>query len=133
MHTHALRVLGEVNEMKAKINERHQARLLRRQGLSFREIHAIIGVSKGTLNLWLKDIELTSEQKQRLMDCAITGREKAAFIPVPRALLQTHPAQRQEESHLYGMLSPCRVLVRSLLEAARLAGRTRQIPGDFLT
>ena len=63
--------------MKVKINERHQARALRRQGLSFREIQAIVGVSKGTINLWLKEIELTGNQKQRLLDRAITGREKA--------------------------------------------------------
>ncbi|MGH2405816.1 MAG: hypothetical protein ACRDGN_15355 [bacterium] len=61
----------------AKVEQRNHARALRRQGLSFREIQAIVGVSKGTLNRWLKDVDLTAEQKQRLLDRSITGREKA--------------------------------------------------------
>lgn len=60
-----------------KVEERTRARALRRQGLSFSEIQAIVAVSKGTLNRWLKEIELTPEQKQRLLDRTVTGREKA--------------------------------------------------------
>lgn len=39
---------------------------LRKQGLSYREIRKSINVSKSTLSLWLKDIELTEQQKKRL-------------------------------------------------------------------
>lgn len=87
--------------MRAKTSERHQARALRKQGLSFREIKAIVGVSKGTLNLWLKDIELTPDQKQHLLDRAITGREKARM----------RGAWQNREKH--------RARVRTPFEAAR--------------
>jgi hypothetical protein len=61
----------------ARVTERHQARLLRLQGLSFGEIRAVLSVAKSTLNGWLKDIELTDAQKRRLLERAATGREKA--------------------------------------------------------
>jgi len=54
-------------DMKARIEDRELARVLRRQGHSYSEIRSRISVAKGTLNGWLKDIELTPEQKQRLL------------------------------------------------------------------
>lgn len=39
---------------------------LRRLGLSYREIAAIIPVGKGTLSGWCRDLELTTEQRARL-------------------------------------------------------------------
>ncbi len=70
--------------MKIRLNERILARELRKRGLSFSEIMArISNLSKGTLNGWLKDIELTQKQKQRLLskikDGANKGRLKGAF------------------------------------------------------
>jgi transposase-like protein len=53
--------------MKAK--EREEARRLRtEEGLSVGEIATRLGVSKGTSSLWLRDIELTDEQKVRLAE-----------------------------------------------------------------
>ncbi len=39
---------------------------LRRIGLSYREISAVIPTTKGTLSGWCRDIELTSDQRDRL-------------------------------------------------------------------
>lgn len=70
--------------MRARLQERIIARELRGQGFSFSEIiERIPNLSKGTLNVWLKDVELTSEQKKRLLDKiregAHKGRLKGAF------------------------------------------------------
>lgn len=39
---------------------------LRKQGFSYKEIKQKIGVSKSTLSCWLKTVELTPEQRERL-------------------------------------------------------------------
>lgn len=46
---------------------------LRKNGLSYLEIKKSINVSKSTLSNWLKDIELTDEQKKRLTRLQATG------------------------------------------------------------
>ena len=45
-----------------KAEEKSVARELRRQGWSYNQILRRVPVSKGTLSLWLRDIELTDEQ-----------------------------------------------------------------------
>ena len=70
--------------MRLRLNERILARELRKQGLSFSEIvKKIPNLSKGTLNGWLKDIELSQGQKDRLLAKikigADRGRLKGAF------------------------------------------------------
>ncbi len=70
--------------MKIRLQERILARELRIQGFSFSEIiERIPNLSKGTLNGWLKDIELTDEQRDRLLlkikNGADKGRLKGAF------------------------------------------------------
>lgn len=50
----------------AKPHLREQARELRRQGLSIREIMNETGASKGSISMWVRDIPLTKEQTQRL-------------------------------------------------------------------
>jgi len=53
--------------MKAK--EREEARRLRsEEGLSVGEIAKRLGVSRGTSSLWLRDVELTNEQRLRLAE-----------------------------------------------------------------
>jgi hypothetical protein len=48
--------------MQMKTLEREQARALRRQGQSVKEICRALGVSKSSVSLWVRDIELTPEQ-----------------------------------------------------------------------
>lgn len=73
-----------LSSMKIRFNDRVFARELRGQGFSFSEImKEIPNLSKGTLNGWLKDIELSKEQKVRLLlkikEGADRGRLKGAF------------------------------------------------------
>ncbi|MGH2663787.1 MAG: helix-turn-helix domain-containing protein [Actinomycetota bacterium] len=53
---------------RAKDGIREEAVRLRRQGRSYREIEKILGVSKSSLSLWLKDVPLTAEHRQALSD-----------------------------------------------------------------
>lgn len=55
---------------------REKARQLRKQGWSYRDIERETGISRSTLSYMLKDIVLTSEQKQRLKKSAQKNREK---------------------------------------------------------
>lgn len=50
-----------------------QAIELRRNGLSYSEIRKSIPASKSTLSTWLKDIELTPEQRRKLTKLQATG------------------------------------------------------------
>ncbi len=64
--------------MLAKIKEREKAIKLRQQGLSYREILAIIPVSKSSLSLWLKNVKLTKRQKERLLKKRLEGSKIAS-------------------------------------------------------
>ncbi|TSC77941.1 MAG: Uncharacterized protein G01um101424_75 [Parcubacteria group bacterium Gr01-1014_24] len=50
-----------------KYKERLLALKLRKNGLSYKEILKKIEVSKSTLSIWLREVELTTEQKNRLL------------------------------------------------------------------
>lgn len=52
--------------MKSKEKEKKQCRKLRRQGLSLNKIAEQVGVSKSSVSLWVRDISLTNEQKEKL-------------------------------------------------------------------
>lgn len=67
----------------AKFKERVQARELRRIGQSIRVIAKKLGVSRGTVSLWCADIELTEEQRAKLIEDdkrgGAVGRARAAI------------------------------------------------------
>lgn len=56
---------------------------LRTKGLSIRKIETRLGIPRSTLSGWLKDIELTSEQKEKLLqdwkNALVKARKKAVF------------------------------------------------------
>ena len=62
----------------AKDDLRQQAIAMRKDGLSYREIRERLRVSKSTLSLWLRDVELTEDQHHRLALLQEQGRTKAA-------------------------------------------------------
>lgn len=51
---------------RAKDDLRETALAMRREGRSYREIREVVGVSKSTLSLWLRDVPLTEEQQRAL-------------------------------------------------------------------
>lgn len=59
-----------------KLDQKFKAIKLRKKGMTYSEIRNKIPVSKSTLSLWLKDVELTVEQKKRIL----VGLEKSRFI-----------------------------------------------------
>ena len=73
--------------MRAKSERRLQAEALRReQGLPYREIEALTGVNRSTLSAWLKAIQLSAEQEQRLQARlrANRGSFAARALPINR-------------------------------------------------
>ncbi len=69
---------------------REEARRLRREGWSLNEIAARLGPPKNTLTLWVRGIELTSEQRTRLYDrdVASNGRTRALAMEAHRKARQ---------------------------------------------
>lgn len=65
--------------MRAK--QREEARWLRKQGLSVREIAVRIKCAKSSVSGWIRDIPLTGEQIERLKANQDKGRAKAANHP----------------------------------------------------
>lgn len=60
------------------IEMRTRAREMRLAGRSYREIQQEVSVSKGTLSLWLRDVTLSPEQKDRITRLSDWGRQKGA-------------------------------------------------------
>lgn len=63
-----------------KLEERGLATKLRRKGLSYGEIQLQVPVSKSTLSLWCRNIELTSQQKEKLLKNKQFGQHKGSLI-----------------------------------------------------
>jgi transposase len=53
--------------MKLKSKQKIQARQLRVEGMSLRDISRTVGISKSTASLWCKDIKLSEEQISKLI------------------------------------------------------------------
>ena len=66
---------------------REEARRLRREGWSLGDIAAKLGPPKHTLTLWVRNIELTSEQRARLHEKEVmaAGRNRALAAQTNRA------------------------------------------------
>jgi transcriptional regulator with XRE-family HTH domain len=65
-----------------RVKEKAEAiRLRREEGLSLNEIMTITGISKGTASMWLRDVELTEEQRERLrlLNPALNGVAKGSL------------------------------------------------------
>lgn len=61
----------------AKDDLRERAVAMRKEGRSYREIRDQLEVSKSTLSLWLRDIALTDEQRDRLLELKKQGSSQA--------------------------------------------------------
>lgn len=63
-----------------RIEDKLHAQELRYKGLSYREILQTISVSKSTISLWCKDIQLTEKQKIRLLNKKQLGQRKGSLV-----------------------------------------------------
>ncbi len=66
--------------MISKLKEKQKAIELRKKGFSYSEILKEVSVAKSTLSLWLKDVGLSSTQKQRLTDKKLAAMQRGAQI-----------------------------------------------------
>ena len=88
---------------RAKDDLRETAVAMRREGRSYREIREVVGVSKSTLSLWLRDVPWTEEQ-QRALDlrtpAAATRRARAIRASATQRRLQTRAEARAQITNL---------------------------------
>jgi hypothetical protein len=84
--------------MQAKRREKRLARKLRAQGYSLRQIADCLAVAKSSVSLWVRDVDLTVEQKNRLRERelagAIKGRE--GVIQKWKKYRKLHPRSETE-------------------------------------
>lgn len=81
------------------------------QGLSYSEIQKIVNVSKGTLSLWLKNIELTEQQKETLkQQCPIYNKylhssqlQKEKYLKIRRQYQEEGRQQAKQGGDLHRM------------------------------
>ena len=73
-----------------KYKERIRAIKLRKRGLSYKAILKETSVSKSTLSIWLREIELTKEQKSKLLNRAEMAMYKAAKRKVANRIRRTN-------------------------------------------
>jgi len=76
-------------------SKRIQAIELRNNGKSYSEINNIVKVSKSTLSIWLRDIELTKQQKSRLK-----GKQSTAYSSAKKKRAESlkHHLEIQKEA-----------------------------------
>ena len=95
--------------------DREKARTLRAQGKSYSEIKQVLGVGKGTLSVWLRDMPLSPEQIRQLRD--LNPRRIENFRETMR---------KRREARLQV------ALIRVKKEIGRLSHRDRIIGGFYL-
>jgi transposase-like protein len=75
---------------RAKDDLRETAVAMRLEGSSYREITDVLGVSKSSLSLWLRDVPITEEQREALHLRKVQGAERRVV-----AIRAHHLAARQ--------------------------------------
>lgn len=88
---------------RAKDDLRETAVAMRREGRSYREIREVVGVSKSTLSLWLRDVPLTQDQRRALdlrTPAAATRRARAIRASATQRRLQTRAEARAQITNL---------------------------------
>jgi predicted transcriptional regulator len=79
---------------------RYEARRLRQHGMSVKEIALALKVSRSSVSLWVRDIELTEEQTQVLKDRQRLWGAQNSGAHVNRAKAQQRRAMAQENGRL---------------------------------
>lgn len=62
----------------AKIEAQQEARILRGRGMSVRKIASTLGVSQGSVSVWVRDVHLTPAQRRELDAAALSVRRRFA-------------------------------------------------------
>jgi hypothetical protein len=80
---------------------KQKARELRKKGISVREIHNRLNVSKSSASIWTRDIKLTKKQLLKLYKNRINGRIKGSYINAKKQ--QAERIRKTSELHRIGM------------------------------
>jgi transcriptional regulator with XRE-family HTH domain len=85
-----------------KTDERRRARELRIEGWSVKDIERELGVSRSSVSIWVRDVELTTEQRRRLIARSrlgpiVAGPKKAAAAREVRRSYQEHGRELARE------------------------------------
>jgi len=80
------------------VEKKELAQKLRREGFSYKEISDQVSVSKSTVSLWCRDVELTPEQKERLK--AKHGKPNGPKLLEARRIAATKQVKAQAKSEL---------------------------------
>lgn len=83
-----------------KYKEKIKAITLRERGLSYKEILKKISVSKSTLSIWLREIELTAKQKNLLLDKMARVRYEIAKRKVAHRISKTEKIVGKSEKEV---------------------------------
>ena len=86
--------------MQAKIEQKNKAVELRKQGLSYREILKQIPVAKSSLSLWLKSVNLSKSQKQKLTDKKLAGMKRGWESRHKKRVLLTEKIKNEAEKEI---------------------------------
>jgi len=76
-----------------KVREKQRARALRQRGWSINDIYKQLGVGKGSVSVWVRDIELTTLQKEKL---SLKNRSVKSIEKRRISRLQNENARRQK-------------------------------------
>jgi len=97
--------------MKAKNKERKEAVRLRKKGLSINEIANQIGVSLSSVSVWVRDVQLTDEQKLELesrnpQSLRATSALKTKYIKLRESYQEEgrQLAKKKEPLHIMGCM-----------------------------
>lgn len=63
-----------------KSAEKAQARILRSQGCSIKEISEQLHVARGSVSIWVRDIPLTAEQVERLTAKIVRSQQRLTYL-----------------------------------------------------
>ncbi len=87
-----------------KLEDKQLAINLRKQGLSYKEILRHVSVSKDTISRWCKDIILSEEQKDRLLQNKKFGQKKGSLIAAANKqkarISRIHKINKESEADL---------------------------------
>lgn len=101
----------------AKSEQKIKARELRKKGGSVKDIAVVLGVSKSTASLWVRDIILTVKQleslKQKMLQGSELGRTKGAFVQKQRRIDLEKSLEKQSVQEI-NSLSDRELLVSGL-------------------
>lgn len=99
---------------RAKDHLRERAVALRVEGKSYREINEVIGVSKSSLSLWLREVPLTPDHQSRLLELTRAAQVKRGDTRRALRVRRTEEIRRQAKAEI-GMLTDRELFVAGVV------------------